>query len=212
MVGERQYTVSVAPITRTTYPMEFRRRVTVGYRLGVEIVTTVRVRVFFMSVRAARNLVMRTLHRLNGFSALYPASLPDGYCVVASDAPWADRLCQQANAMAAVRALMDEGESPENRGSVYFRANSTTGFACFGSPTSTEDVEDGQLDRIFARLAALADAAEGLPAPATVKIGRWGRLTESNPLLGVFLLLMGAVALLGFGVLMIVALIVWLRA
>ena len=209
MVGERRYTVSVAPIARTTYPMEFRRRVTVGHRLGVELVTTVRIQLFFMSARAADRLVLRSLHRLKGFSTLHPASVPAGYCVVTNDARWADRLCQQAHAMAAVTSLMDEGESPENRGSVYFRADSSTGLACFGSPTSTDDVESGQLDRIFAQLAALADAAEGLPAPtAHVTLGRWGRLTEGNPLLGVFLLFMGAVVLLGLGALMIVALVV----
>lgn len=215
-VGERQCTVSVAGITRTSYPLGFRRRDLVGYRLSVELATTVRIRLFVMRASTASNLLMRWLHRVNGFSVIHPASVPSGFCVVTNDAEWAGRFCQQAHGQGTLAALMGEGLAPEAQASVYFRVNSSTGLACYGGPTATNDVESAQLDRIFAGLTALADAAEGLPAPARpVRIGRWGRFTERHPEVAVVGVFFGAIAVLGFvalGIVAVIVLMVWLLA
>ena len=205
----RSCIVSVMPVGRTRYLGEVRIRTRLGFRLRVDVTTPVCTHLFFLRQSTATNVMMRWIHRFRGYSAIHPAGIKAGYCVVTNDADWAHGFCQQTAAMSAATALISDSATPDFDGSVYFTVSSTgsstTGQLCYGSPTLTaEALSPARLDRILAGLGSMADVAEALPTPPQpIRSAPLGRLSQRYPIVWVAVLFAGALAVLGVGSLLL---------
>ncbi len=202
-VGGRHCAISVAPQKRTRYAGEVRVRQQIGYRLRVELETSVRTRLFFVRGAVASNPLVRLIYRLRRQAVLVaPAALP-GFSVVTSDATWAHGFLAQPAAMAATAELVADLATPTFAGSVYFSPTSERGMLYYGSPTiQLEEVTAERALRVIERLTGIAATAERLPAPqVAVQIGAFGRFSEKHPallaigLLGCALVALGGMAL-----------------
>lgn len=204
----RECLVTVAPQGRTRYAGEVRVRQRIGYRLRVELETSVRTRLFFVRQAIADNGVVRWIYRLKKQAVVTPSAELDGFKVVAREAPWAQRLLGEGTAMTAVGELLRDNATAAFAGSVYFGPTIEAGKVYYASPVlQLEDLTPERSLRVIERLLTVAEAAERLP-PLAIPChpSRFERLGQKHPVLIVLGFFGCALAVLGAAALLFLAL------
>jgi hypothetical protein len=191
--------------SKTRYAGEIRVRQPLGYRLRIDLDTAVGTRLFFVRESITAWAPVAWVYRLR--KQVVIAQLPpalEGFHVVARDAPWAERLLQEAEAVEAAGALLHEHATATLAGSVYFGPGSLH----YASPIlQIHDLGPDQTLLAIDRLDTIAAAAERIESPrSAVKLSRLERLSKDHPYVAAFVIL-GAIL---FGLLLVVGLMLGL--
>jgi len=190
----RDCKVSVSRQGRTHYTGASRIRQHLGYRLRIELETVVSTRLFFVKESVTSNAVVRWIYRWRQ-QAVVERTPPvlRGFQVVARDAPWAERLLAERDAMQDVAHLLTDGASSKLAGSVYFQP----GNVYYGSPILQGVVTADRVVDVIRRLDGVARAAERIAAPDVVsQPTRFERFAKRRPAAFGCLLLGGCLAAL----------------
>jgi hypothetical protein len=194
LVEGRACNVSVKALRRTRYYGEVRSSQLVGYKLNVDLETSVRTKLFLVKRSFARNPIVRVAYRVRRQVTVadLPPPLQDFHAVV-GDETWARRFLEQGEAVGAAAELLREDATPAYMGSVYFMPTSESGRLYYASPiVSLEALTTERAQRVIERLESILRVAEALPPPEVpVRVGRFGRLTEKHPWVGALAVLGG---------------------
>ncbi|MGE0313816.1 MAG: hypothetical protein AB7P21_19565 [Lautropia sp.] len=160
--------IVVAPQGRTRYAGDIRVRTREGYRLRIECRTPVRVRLFMMLRKTARNPLLALIYRLKRWKVIDAPSCLPGYCVVTDDAGWTGRLICDADAMRSTASLLADAPASAVAASMYFAPDRQSGRLCFGSGVlPPEALTAVRVWWVVEQLGIVARAAERTRASAT---------------------------------------------
>lgn len=206
----RSCIVSISAQGRTRYSGDVRRREHLGYRVRIEMSTSVQVRLFFVPSAFARNRLTRWIYRLRRQEVIaeVPSAL-QGFDVVATDRNYALRLIHQPSIPAMVGDLLKRFASPLLAGSVHFGP----GTIYFASPVlQPESITPEYVADTSENLKSTLAIAEQLPAPQTpCAPTRLEELSKDNPMLVAILFLFGGLSILLIGAVLLISLFVLLR-
>ncbi|MEZ5545887.1 MAG: hypothetical protein R3F10_11990 [Lysobacteraceae bacterium] len=214
----RECEVSTAPQRRTRYSGEVRYRETLGYRLRLQMRTTIRTQLYFVREGFARNRVIQWVYRLRRQRTVWP--LPEalrGFAAVTIDGAWTQRFLAEDEVLSEVSRLLTEGATTAMAGSVYFAPTSKSGQLWYASPVVTLETLDGdRVKEVLDALERIAATVEQLPAPQVVyEASAFGRFGERYPWAVAIMVIGGGMALLaaiaGVVIAVVVALVVLLN-
>ena len=197
--------ISIAPRKRTRHSGGVRGSELLGYVLRIDLGIAVSVRLLFVRSAFAHSAIVRWVYRLRRQKVIaeVPAAL-QGFCGVTTDPDWSRRLLLDPDAIAATASLLRQDAKPDFAGSVYFGPDTLY----YASPIVP-------LQRLTAlrtltaldQLETVAVAAERLPAPVKPARMTWlEALTKRSPLLSVLVIIGGLMAVVAFGVGLVIAL------
>lgn len=176
----RSWTARFSRDRRTRYAGEVRARFTLGYRLRVDVTTSVKARFYLVLRSFASSGLVRRIYRWRRLEVLpdSPAGLPD-FVTVANDGVWAARLLADAAASGNLVVLSEVREGAGASASVYLEPGSLH----YASPRlQPADVTPERVTWAVERLTELVRAAEALPAPERpATIGPLQVLAKAHP-------------------------------
>ena len=204
---QRDCVIRIAAERRTGYVGEVRYRRTLGYRLRIELQSSIRTQVFFVRAAFARNAFVRWIYKLRRQVTLdaVPESL-DGFVAVTIDPAWTRQLLTESKAVDATARLLKQGASPTLAGSACFMPSSDMGKFRYASPIlPLEAITDARVQAVLDDMQQIARGAEQLPAPEVVReVSAFGRFAEQHPWAIAVALLLGLMGVVAFGALLLV--------
>ncbi|MEM9302353.1 MAG: hypothetical protein AAGE01_09605 [Pseudomonadota bacterium] len=201
-VEGRETTIVISIQSRTQYAGDVKTRRHLGFRLRIQLSTTVPTRLYLVVASFAENGLMRRIYRWRRQQVLttMPAELSE-YRGVAKDLSWGRSLLERSEIVQDIAGLIEEKTERGVKGSVYFEP----GELHYGSGIlARDDFEPDWVASVLDRLGRIAATAESIPPPRiTEKIGRIGQFTRDNPAGGAIAFL-GAIAVVGLGLSLLV--------
>lgn len=189
----RSWSVRFSRDRRTRYAGEVRARFTLGYRLRIDLTTSVRTRLYLVLRSFASGGLVRRIYRWRRLEVLpeSPAGLHD-LVAVANDPVWGTRLLADPTARGNLAVLSEVREGAGASASVYFEPGSLH----YASPRlQPPDVTPDRVTWVVERLTELARTTENLPAPERpATLGRFEKLAKAHPALLAVGLLAGLMA------------------
>lgn len=194
----RSWTARLSRDQRTKYAGEVRYRRTLGYRLRIDVTTSVKARLYLVKQGFTTSGLIRRIYRWRRLEVL-PRGLPGlpEFVPVTRNPDWARRLLADPVASQAAAALSEYRAEAGAAASVYFEP----GTLYYASPRlQPQDATVERLTWTVERLSELVRAAERLPAPERpAALNRVEVFAKANPALAAVgcLFAFGAISTVG---------------
>lgn len=198
----RNCVVRIAPQRRTYYAGDVRYRTTLGYRLRIELQTSVPTQVFFVTETFSGNAIVRWLYKWRKQAIVRSNSESlRGFVAVTIDEDWTQQLLDQSEVINATGRLLHQDANVTMTGSVHLAPTSAMSKVYFASPIlAAEQISEARLLAAIGDLETIAACAERLPTPRVVhELSPLGLFSEQHPWVVAIALLLGlsSIAVLG---------------
>lgn len=205
----RSWTATFSPQRRTQYHYDAVRTTRIqGYRLRIEVTTSVMVRAFMVRSDITSNTLVRWIYRLKGYQTV-PITHPRMavFRMVTGDPGWVGQLLRKSAPSQALAALAEFREQAGQAASVYFQP----GRLHYASPLlGADEVQASRLVKTVSNLTTLVREAESLPPPTRpARLSRMEVYAREHRFIMAAGILAGGVAVVGLATLLFILLAQW---